>query len=47
MKLMQNETNRWSIFLLKTKLLVKLLFKGQIITIFSFFIITNFKTDRH
>ena len=44
---MQNETNRWSIFLVKTKYWQNFDLKAQIITIFTFLIITNFKTDRY
>ena len=44
---MRNETNRWSIFLVKTKYWKKLDLKAKIITIFTFLIITNYKTDRY
>ena len=43
---MQNETNRWSIFG-KDEILVNIGLKAQIITNFTFLIITNFKTDRY
>ena len=45
-KLMQNETNHWSIFG-KDEILVKLLFKSLNYHNFHILIITNFKTDRY
>ena len=44
---MQNETNRWSIFFGEDEIFVKLRFKGLNYHIFTFLIITNFKTDRY
>ena len=46
-KLMQNETNLWSIFLGKGEILMKLWFKGINYHNFTFLIITNFKTYRY
>ena len=44
---MQNETNRWSMFFGKDEILVKLCFEDLNYHNFTFFTITDFKTDRY
>ena len=46
-KLMQNETNLWSIFFGKDEIFVKLGLKGLKYYNSHFFITTNFNTDRY